>query len=240
MIRIKKADSPVAFEDWKSRKKLREEDFRLKKNPFKPKEARETFSKLKKYGNEEYLLVQESLSTESHGLCCYCQMEIVIKKNFSIEHLVPIDVDPCLMFNYDNMMASCSGGGKDSGDEPSDMGLEPFPKYCNLSRGSQPLAIHPMMEGCEMYFEYEIKKDTIDIKGKSQVAKDVIKFLNLNTPKFTKARYEAMKGYLIDEGELIEDREMEMMKVKVRESPVSFAGVLLYLLENKAKIQYLY
>jgi uncharacterized protein (TIGR02646 family) len=50
------------------------------------------------------------LQTEQHELCCYCEGLLNISSSdYHLEHIVPQNVDPNLIFNYINILVSCDG-----------------------------------------------------------------------------------------------------------------------------------
>lgn len=53
--------------------------------------------------------VGESLRTEQHHVCCYCEVEIA-ENNCHIEHMVPRSVRQGHDYDYANLAASCDGG----------------------------------------------------------------------------------------------------------------------------------
>ncbi len=58
-------------------------------------------------------IVRDSLIGEQGSICCYCGKCIHKDHNTTIEHLKPRSKYPNDIFNYDNLLASCAGGGKD-------------------------------------------------------------------------------------------------------------------------------
>lgn len=53
--------------------------------------------------------VGDSLRTEQHHVCCYCEVEIEADE-CHIEHMVPRSISPGQNYNYANLAASCNGG----------------------------------------------------------------------------------------------------------------------------------
>ena len=50
------------------------------------------------------------LQTEQYELCCYCEGLLNINsQDFHLEHIVPRNLDPNLVFNYNNILVSCDG-----------------------------------------------------------------------------------------------------------------------------------
>ena len=59
--------------------------------------------------SECHLFVGESLSTEQHHVCCYCEVAITATDSH-IEHMVPRSANPGHTYDYQNLAASCDGG----------------------------------------------------------------------------------------------------------------------------------
>jgi uncharacterized protein (TIGR02646 family) len=53
--------------------------------------------------------VGESLRTEQHHVCCYCETPITAE-DCHIEHMAPRSASPGHDYNYQNLAASCGGG----------------------------------------------------------------------------------------------------------------------------------
>lgn len=58
---------------------------------------------------ECHRLVGESLRTEQHHLCCYCETAITAEDSH-IEHMVPRRANPGHDYDYQNLAVSCDGG----------------------------------------------------------------------------------------------------------------------------------
>ncbi|MDM8522971.1 retron system putative HNH endonuclease [Desulfococcaceae bacterium HSG8] len=91
---IVKNEEPKGFADWKKEgPENRWEEFQ---NPVKSE-------------------VRDSLVEEQGYICCYCGTNIQKNHNTIIEHLKPKGKDLYveIMFDYDNLLASCAGSNKD-------------------------------------------------------------------------------------------------------------------------------
>jgi uncharacterized protein (TIGR02646 family) len=58
---------------------------------------------------ECHRLVGESLRSEQHHLCCYCESAIAAEDSH-IEHMAPRRTNPGHDYDYANLAASCDGG----------------------------------------------------------------------------------------------------------------------------------
>lgn len=91
---IVKNEEPKAFSDWKK------------------EESRDRWGEFQNPLKSE---VRDALVEEQGYICCYCGTRVRKDHNTVIEHLKPKDkgLYPELMFEYNNMIASCPGGQKD-------------------------------------------------------------------------------------------------------------------------------
>lgn len=88
----------------------------IEKNP-EPEEftrwkERETDKTWPNFKNPLKNIVRDSLIEEQGAICCYCGKRIHKDHNTAIEHMKPRSKHSGDIFNYDNLLASCVGGGK--------------------------------------------------------------------------------------------------------------------------------
>lgn len=60
-------------------------------------------------GSKCYTDLSNSLRQEQHGLCCYCELEL-IDGDEHIEHMEPRSRNPTRTYDYANLALSCNGG----------------------------------------------------------------------------------------------------------------------------------
>jgi uncharacterized protein (TIGR02646 family) len=229
---IEKQASPQAFEQWKESKKNRQEDL-AKINDLTTKKLDTRWDNLKSKA-DIFNLLRESLLKEQGYLCCYCQQKISLElKTITLEHLIARSVDGTFLFEYTNLLASCLGGKKDETEETN-------PSYCNQGRRSAPLDITPLQKDCETHFDYFQIEDAdewqIKVVGLTENAVNVIKLLNLNTPKLCRLRGESLSPFL--ENLTVNEAKTILNKLKIEindtlQKPLRpFIQVLIKLLEK--------
>jgi uncharacterized protein (TIGR02646 family) len=137
MKHIVKGQEPISFIEWKKRKKLTETDLKAKSRL--QKEHGDIWDKFKKdkQGIKARGEVKQALMGEQGHLCAYCQQALEgntfkIGDKIVLEHFIPRDIDATKMYNFDNILASCTGG-KNLKEED----IEIVPKWCDYAKNNQ-------------------------------------------------------------------------------------------------------
>jgi uncharacterized protein (TIGR02646 family) len=137
MKHIVKGQEPISFIEWKKRKKLTETDLKAKSRL--QKEHGDIWDKFKKdkQGIKARGEVKQALMGEQGHLCAYCQQALEgntfkIGDKIVLEHFIPRDEDATKMYNFDNILASCTGG-KNLKEED----IEIVPKWCDYAKNNQ-------------------------------------------------------------------------------------------------------
>lgn len=220
MKHIIKEDSPSKFEEWK--KYYRQTEQELLDNPLLNEEKNDIWGKL---SGETKSIVKESLLKEQGFICCYCQKRINFDENTFIEHFVARNVEPSIMFNYENIFVCCDGGDKDRENEKQ-QGIKKAkrtPLYCDKKKDDDPVEINPLDTDCEKHFAYELiespdDKPEVKIKELSPKGKEAIQVLNLDNKVLRKMRGEYIAGFIYDEnGDYISIEETEQLLLKIRQ-----------------------
>ncbi len=194
MKHIVKNNSPAAFEAWKSAE-----------NPtswnalgsFMPLENRE--EGVAYYSKKE---LRGVLLEEQNYTCCFCEMNIANNTSTTIAHLDPREGDTQTerIFDYSNLMVSCSGGKKDN---------KPRKLHCDAAQGNRPISISPLSLRCESEITFTIVGK---IYGLSADAKETISILNLDIYKLNNLRNQAIAGYLFLDENMTEYISLEECK----------------------------
>jgi uncharacterized protein (TIGR02646 family) len=201
MKRILKTVSPQAFEEWKTKKKLRAVDIASKKQP----EPKEYWEKFRKSGVIRADL-EKQLIEEQGFICCYCQIGLEGNSHkyehstIVFEHIFPKSIYPARIFDYDNLLLSCDGG-KSSG---IDIGYETRPKWCDYHKNDSLISITPLDADCERYFQYNIidlgaSKLKIYLSSEDENANKTIAVLNLNVEQLQNRRGEYIAGIILEQ-----------------------------------------
>jgi len=175
---IIKQKSPAEFEAWKK---------------FKPRTRFEDLqsSDSKEEGEFDYSTkkLKAELLKEQNNLCCYCNAAIKNDHNTTIEHLKPKvgAKNQHLIFDYDNLLASCNGNRKEP--KPRDL-------HCDAEKDIKLIELTPLMSQCETKIGYA---ENGAIFGISNKAKDTIGKLNLGCAKLTGERSDRIYGKLYKE-----------------------------------------
>lgn len=182
---IKKKKSPNAFEDWKSYRNPTSWNDLIGK-PVAP---------IKRIQNAKYYSKQElraELLTEQENLCCYCEREISNDPlAVKVDHIKPRSGNENLIFEYNNLGLSCSGGECD-----------PKPRisatHCDTSKNGNEIPITPYDKRCEKDIDFIIKGN---IFGKTENASKTIDVLNLDIPKLINLRSFTIAGIIFNDFE---------------------------------------
>lgn len=149
--------------------------------------------------------LRDALMAEQGHICCYCGTRIkssdgkcVAKGEHEhetgivVEHLKPRSVFPDLTFEYNNLLASCSGGQTDA---------PPRMLHCDKKKGDwydEELMVSPLSPDCESHFIFrpdgaiEPTPDT----AKRPAGEETIERLGLAVDKVVADRNAALDGAL--------------------------------------------
>ncbi|MEO0043858.1 MAG: hypothetical protein RL329_3306 [Bacteroidota bacterium] len=229
---IQKQASPIDFETWKAQKKQRASDL-VKIRDLTALKLKERWDKLKSKPLI-FNILRENLLQEQGYLCCYCQQKISLEaKTMVIEHLLPRVTEPTLLFEYNNLLASCLGG-KQGDDEVTQQ------KYCDNHRSNKHLDITPLQIDCNQYFDYIEMDEGIKIIGLSAEAEHTIEILNLNASKLRRLRGAFVQTFLEDlnkeEANILLGKLKWQMDNTLAKPLTPFIQVLIRCLENFYKI----
>jgi uncharacterized protein (TIGR02646 family) len=174
--------------------------------------------------------LRENLLQEQGYLCCYCQQKIALEnQTMTVEHLVPRVTNGTLLFEYNNLLASCLGGKQDI-DEATQQ------KYCDNHRSSKHLDITPLQIDCNQHFDYIEIEDGIKIIGLSDKAENVIEILNLNAPKLRRLRGAFVQPFLEDlspdDANILLKKFKNQIENTLQQPLMPFIQVLIQVLEN--------
>lgn len=143
-------------------------------------------------------LVQQSLLSEQHYVCCYCGISIDLNTSH-IEHPKPRGVTrfKARQLDYDNMLASCQH--RDSCGHRKDT------EYRHI--------VFPLDDDCETYFHY---REDGKIEPASSVsdlpqipkASNTIEKLGLDERRLINARRLAIQAYLNPDGSFLNNAEI--------------------------------
>jgi uncharacterized protein (TIGR02646 family) len=61
-------------------------------------------------GQQAYAELSELLVNSQRGLCCYCEIRLLVPLDRQIEHVKSREHHPDLALDYQNMLAACTGG----------------------------------------------------------------------------------------------------------------------------------
>ncbi len=229
MRHIIKQPSPTEFELWKdtpmsedSDKKPTDFDKHFPSNPPKVKEEGKIY--YSKYD------LKTALLKEQNSLCCYCNVEIKNDHNTTIKHLKPKEgtKNQHLIFDYDNLLASCNGNRK-----------EPKPRvlHCDAEKDIKEIDLTPKMSECETEIIYA---ENGGISGITERANETVKVLNLGCDKLIDERAGKILGFIYeDELNTIKISELEAEKIynalsKTKSEPYIIA-ILQVLKQNFSK-----
>lgn len=184
MRKIKKNDSPVWFEKWKT-------------------EFYSSFHRQPEYEDFDAASrrrLRNELVKEQGFICCYC-MRRIYQEGSHIEHFKPRERYKSEEMNYDNMYASCDGNEQE---------MQIFLQHCDTRKWDwfddrMPSPLDPDIEKC---VEYRVDgkvspyhhRDNI----KYEIEKRMLEHLGLNAPYLVRNR---RKTY--EESELMDDADYD-------------------------------
>jgi uncharacterized protein (TIGR02646 family) len=106
--------------------------------------------------------VIEFLLNEQGFICCYCGGRIELA-NSNIEHVITRKDSPDKELDFQNFLASCSGGISRESKQH---------KHCNNYRSDKELPISPFDKNCETYFKYKNTGEVISSKKRKDSLDD--------------------------------------------------------------------
>lgn len=206
---IIKQNPPVEFEEWKKNDQPTKWDELQSYMPIDRREEGIIY-----YSKRE---LRQVLLKEQSNTCCFCEGKIIDDNSTSIAHLEPREGDTQTerIFDYYNLMASCSGGTKDN--------VKPKTLHCDAAQKNRTLPISPLNSKCETEITFTIEGK---IYGLSDDAKNTISILNLDIHKLNNLRSNAIAGFLFKDEEMT-----EYISIKDSEKIISY-------LENEPSQQY--
>lgn len=124
---------------------------------FKARNSQATYKDLTEVERHD---IRTDCLTEQFYICAYCCQSISgIGNDCMNEHVEARRLAPNRSLDYSNIVSSCTS-----------------PEQCDDSHGSQLLPLTPFMDECETELEFKLSGRVV---GKTQIAKDGIKVLNL-------------------------------------------------------------
>ncbi len=132
--------------------------------------------------------VLRSLVEEQGFICCYCEYRIEVNRcSSNIEHLKPQGRFPAVQLDYNNLLASCLGGYRNTPSE-----------HCNGRKGNwyNPTMVSPLQTDCATYFVFTRDGQILpaDDPNKRHAAEETIAHLNLNHERLIRRREEVLDG----------------------------------------------
>lgn len=139
----------------------------------------------------DYPIKQElknSLLTEQHHVCCYCENEIGVETSH-VEHLLPQSAFPNAQLDYLNLMVSCEGGARKG--NPAE--------HCGHKKKSQILPISPLaVSDPASNFIYAGDGKIYPNLDSNTSSKDTISILGLNARRLINMRKAAISVLLTE------------------------------------------
>ena len=127
------------------------------------------------------------------GICAYCESRITDNKNVHAEHFYPQSSYPQKAFEWDNLFASCNGGGHG--------------EHCGHHKGNLDpgdpirIVVSPGDSDCQSYFDCNPLTGKVtankQLAPQNQVKADVtINMLGLNSVRLVEKRKNILRGIL--------------------------------------------
>ncbi|MEO0683674.1 MAG: retron system putative HNH endonuclease [Cyanobacteria bacterium J06649_11] len=219
---MQKKTSPTLFEEWKAQENPKDWND-LPSSPIKQELKEEG---IKYYSKFE--LRAELLDEQGH-ICCYCNNKIVNDHNTIIDHVLPKEGNnnQHLIFDYNNLSASCKGGQKDP---------KPRELHCDAKKENDIIPFSHLDEP-------RLSEITFDIDGgissTSDDARQVIKRLNLNIAKLRNLREAALSGFMyedIEQSVPVSSTDLVIVLEKIRDKEdgqyIAFQSAVEFVLER--------
>jgi uncharacterized protein (TIGR02646 family) len=139
--------------------------------------------------------LREALVQEQFYICCYCNDSIKGDSKTKIEHFLPREKYQESTFDYQNLLAACDGGEKETDPKL----LKPRDLHCDSKKGnqdpSQTQLVTPFDADAHTHFYFT---ENGEIRSNSQQGKNTIAFLNLDCTRLNLRRKKVIETYLYD------------------------------------------
>lgn len=151
--------------------------------------------------------LRDALVKEQFFICCYCNDVIKGKPlDTKIEHFLPKETYKQTIFDYQNLLAACNGGERES----------ERPLHCDSFKLSKDPSkfqlVSPFDNDASKHFYFNVDRE---IKSNTEQGKNTIIFLNIDSKRLNFRRKVAIKKYLeiLDEGEDIDSLIEEVSEI---------------------------
>ena len=156
--------------------------------------------------------LRHALLKEQGYICAYCTRSISNDHKTKLDHFLPKEKSgyPHLVFAYENLLACCDGGERDT---------KPRQLYCDSKKGpkdpTKPTPIvSPLEPECEAFFEFDEMGKIHATDGNAR-ALYTISFLGLDARALNKLRASAINEYIF--GVLAEDMDINAEITSLRQ-----------------------
>ena len=143
--------------------------------------------------------LKPALLAEQFWICCYCESEIENETEAHIEHFRPRNLFPELMYEYGNLLCSCSPESTGNFEDC----------HCGQKKGQQfdeKRLLSPLDENCETYFEFLWDGKMTASSVNPAAAEYTMEVLGLNCPELQAHRKAFLDGF-VDETLSIEEMQ---------------------------------
>ncbi len=163
-------------------------------------------------GGQPYREIREALIDLQHGLCAYCEIDLV-ENDRQVEHVIPRRVQPVRTLDHENMIACCRGGSAENQFGPAvleqhrdeERSLPPGNISCGQAKDDRTEALDPRMLPTQPSLFRVRSNGEIDADDSACVAvgipadnvRETIKILGLNVRRLRQAR-EKHRRFLTD------------------------------------------
>ncbi|MFN0036978.1 MAG: retron system putative HNH endonuclease [Saprospiraceae bacterium] len=161
--------------------------------PSKPPRPETEVEDATPYSKDE---LRRALLEEQGYLCCYCTRSISDSHTTKLDHFLPKEKSkyPHLVFSYENLLACCDGGERDT-DKPREL-------YCDAKKGksdpTKPIqVVSPFQSDCEAFFEFD-ELGKIHAKDGDEGASKTIQFFGLDARALNTLRSAAIEVYILE------------------------------------------
>lgn len=154
-------------------------------------------------GSRAYRELRDALVSLQHGLCAYCEIDLV-ENDRQVEHVIPRNAVPEQTLDYRNMIACCRGGSAENQFGPAvlnqyrdeDRSLPPGNISCGQAKDERTGALDPRMLPTQPSLfrvrsngEIEADDDACNTAGiPADKVRETIKILGLNVRRLRQAR----------------------------------------------------
>lgn len=137
---------------------------------------------------------------EQGSICAYCMQGLKNDPNCTIDHLEPKSANPEKnTFNYQNLLASCSGSIRKSAPSAGQSKVRQFKeelRHCNNKKDENPIPISPFEPHCESRFVFAKDGQIHPAIEDDMEAIRTIQVLGLNSPVIVRKREAAIERML--------------------------------------------